>query len=226
MKTITRWGRAMTKFNHSFVRFLALATGMCFLSANTVAGIFTFGGESSMISDVTNAADFNSLTHGQSLMGYEEDGLRVSVNRTYFSWDAPGLDGSEMFYANTGSLELVDISLSSGVDFNDLDMQVSSGWTQNGIGTVYLWIQLYDDGGLVGEFDLDSQSGQYVGIAGGGFDQVLIGSYATGEIRDGHTPNARNAIAIDNISAGTFVPAPGAFALFVVGGIAGMRRRR
>ena len=45
----------------------------------------------------------------------------AGANRTYFSWEAPGFDGSEMFYANTGSLELVNISLSSGADFNDLD---------------------------------------------------------------------------------------------------------
>lgn len=216
----------MKIMNRSTARNLMLGSFLCTLNMSASAGIFTFGGENSMIGDVTNAANFNSLTPGQSLMGYEEDGLRVSVNRTYFSWEAPGFDGSEMFYANTGSLGLVDISLSSGADFNDLDMQISSGWTPDLVGTVYLWLQLYDDGNLVAEFDLDTDAGNYIGIAGGGFDQLLIGSYANAEIRDSHTPNARNAIAIDNISAGTFVPAPTTSGLLLLGGIASIRRRR
>ena len=216
----------MKILNSSPARNLMLGSLLCVVTTSASAGIFTFGGENSMIGDVTNAANFNSLIPGQSLMGYEEDGLRVSVNRTYFSWDAPGLDGSEMFYASTGSLELVDISLSSGADFNDLDMQISSGWTPNQVGPVYLWLQLYDNGNLVAEFDLDTDAGNYVGIAGGGFDQLLIGSYASAEVRDSHTPNARNAIAIDNISAGTFVPAPGTAGILLLGGIAGTRRRR
>ena len=216
----------MMKNDCSIARNLTLATGLCLLSTTASAGLFTYTGDSSMIVDVTNSANFNTLANDQSLTGYEEDGLIVSVNRTYFSWDAPGFDGSEMFYANTGSLEMVDISLSSGGQFNDLDMQVSSGWTPNSVGTVFIWIQLYSFGRIVGEFDLNAQSGEYVGIAGGGFDQILIGSYASSEIRDSHNPSARNAIAIDNISVGTYVPAPGATALLVLGGIAGTRRRR
>lgn len=216
----------MKKINGSNMLRLTLAGGFCVLSTTASAGLFTFTGDSSMIVDVTNSANFNTLVDDQSLTGYEEDGLIVSVDRTYFSWDAPGFDGSEMFYASTGSLEMVDISLSSGDEFNDLDMQVSSGWTPNSVGTVFIWIQLYESGRLVGEFDLNAQSGEYVGIAGGGFDQILIGSYASSEIRDSHNPAARNAIAIDNISVGTYVPAPGSAALLMLSGVVGTRRRR
>lgn len=189
------------------------------------AGIATYTSDSTMIGDVTNSADFNGLVDEQSLDGYQEGGLEVSVSRDYYSWNAPGLDGSEMFYASTGALELVDISLVSGEDFSDIDMQISSGWSPIEVGTMYLWVQLYDGESLVSEFDIDATTGEYVGFIGGGFDLIRIGSYASSEIRDSHDENARNAIAIDNISVGTFVPAPGSLALGFVGLVA-MRRRR
>ncbi len=189
------------------------------------ADIATYTSDSTMIGDVTNSADFNGLVDEQSLDGYQEGGLEVSVSRDYYSWNAPGLDGSEMFYASTGALELVDISLVSGEDFSDIDMQISSGWSPIAVGTMYLWVQLYDGESLVSEFDIDATTGEYVGFTGGGFDLIRIGSYASSEIRDSHDENARNAIAIDNISVGTFVPAPGSLALGFVGLVA-MRRRR
>jgi len=195
-------------------------------ASSTFAGVTAHIGDDSLIVDETNSASFNDLTHGQSLMDYTEDGLRVSANRTYFSWDAPGLDGSPMFYSNTGALEMVDISLTSGADFHDLDMQIASGWSPDSIGTVFTWVQLYDDGMLVQEFDLDFLAGSYVGLVGGGFDQILIGSYVTGDIRDLHNPSERNAIAIDNIHVGTFVPTPGSAVLLSIGLLFGSRRSR
>ena len=152
---------------------IASTAGMLLTVTAASAGVTQYTSDGSMLTDVTNSADFNALVPGQSLMGYEEDGLRLSVNRTYFSWDAPGLDGSEMFYSNTGALELVDITLNSGDNFQDVDMQIASGWTADAIGEVYIWAQLYDDGSLVGEFDVDLMSGSYLGFAGGGFDQTV-----------------------------------------------------
>ena len=90
---------------------------------------------------------------------------------------------------------------------------------------MYLWIQLYSDGGLVSEIDLDATTGEYVGITGGGFDQVLIGSYASSELRDEHNASNRNAIALDNIRVGTVIPAPGTLAISALG-LIGLRRRR
>ena len=195
-------------------------------TSGACAGITSYTDTSSMLTDITNSADFNGLAPGQSLVGYEEDGFRLNVNRTYFSWDAPGLDGSEMFYSNTGALELVEITMSNGEDFRDVDMQISSGWTQSQVGLTYIWAQLYDDGQLVGEFDVDMVTGSYLGLAGGGFDQILIGSYVTASIRDAHNSNERNAIAIDNLRQGTLVPAPGAALLLGMGSLAFTRRTR
>ncbi len=194
-------------------------------TGSALASISTYTSDTSLIGGLTNFADFNSLNNFQSLLNYQEDGLQISAHRDYFSWNAPGFDGSEMFYAGTGSLELIDITLVSGDNFGDVDMQISSGWSPIVTGTMYLWAQLYDDGNLVGEFDIDAQSGDYVGFAGGGYDQILIGSYVTADVRDSHDPIARNAIALDNISAGTVVPAP-ATLLVPAMAMIGMRRRR
>jgi len=194
------------------------------LSCGASASISTYTSDISQIGSETNYADFNELVVEQSLLGYQEDGLQVSSHRDYFSWDAPGLDGSEMYYANTGALELIEISKVDGSDFNDMDMQLSSGWSPNGPGTMYLWMQVYSDGGLVAEFNLDVLTGDYVGLTGGGYDTVMIGSYVNAEIRDLHDAGQWNAIAIDNLRAGT-VPAPGTLLIPALAA-AGLRRRR
>lgn len=209
----------LTIFTTLPLTVLSLMTGGAF------AGVATYTSDSSLMGSVTNFADFNALVNGQSLLNYQEGGLEISSDRTYFSWNAPGFDGSEMFYPDTGALSLVEISMVDGSSFADLEMQVSSGWTQGAIGTNYIWVQAFDGANLVGEFDLDVLSGRYLGITGGDFDLIRIGSYASASIRDGHDPSARNAIAIDNLSAGV-VPAPGASATLLIAGLIASRRRR
>lgn len=203
----------------------ALATSA--ITSTSLASISTYTDDISRIEDTTNHANFNGLVNEQSLANYTEDGLLLNVNRSYFSWSVPGLDGTEMYYASTGALDLIDISLVSGDDFTDIDMQLGSGWTQEVIGEMYLWVQLYDNGNLVEELDIDMTSGEYLALVGGGFDQIRIGSYVTADIRNSHDTSERNAIAIDNISHGTYVPvpAPGTLAISSIA-LIGLRRRR
>ncbi|MBL4809197.1 MAG: hypothetical protein JKY43_03955 [Phycisphaerales bacterium] len=207
--------------NKYSIGMLALAA----TAGSALASISTYTSNTSMIGGLTNYADFNNLNNFQSLLNYQEDGLQISADRDYFSWNPPGLDGSEMFYAGTGALELINITLVNGDNFNDIDMQISSGWSPSAIDTVYLWAQLYNNGTLINEFNINAQSGEYVGFTGGGFDQILIGSYASEQIRDSRNPNARNALALDNISAGTVVPAPATLLLPALAMI-GIRPRR
>lgn len=208
------------KIESAFVlTVLGLAAGC------SMAGIAHYTSDASQLTSVTNYADFNSLVDGQSLLHYQQDGLDVSSNRSYFSWDAPGFDGSGMYYPNTGALEMVEITMVDGADFADLEMQVSGGWTGGVTGTNYIWVQVLSAGSLVGEFDVDVLSGRYLGITGGGFDQIMIGAYATASSRDAHNPNARNAIAIDNLRAGS-VPTPGVATTLLAAGMLGSRCRR
>ena len=204
--------------------FAGLTIAIC--ASGTLAGISTYTSDTSLMGSIIGHADFNGLVDNQSLLNYQEDGLGVSINRTYFSWNPPGFDGSEMFYANTGSLELVEITRANGEDFGDLDMQISSGWFPDDLGDVFLWIQIYNDDELIQEFDLNTIAGEYVGLVGGGFDRVLIGSYVTADIRDSHVANARNAIAIDNLRAGTMIPTPGSIAILAIAGMFASNRRR
>ena len=205
----------------------ALAISLLSLIAGSAsASVATYTAAESQMGSQTNIADFNDLVVQQSLFEYQEDGLQVSTNRDYFSWNAPGLDGTEMYYANTGSLELVDITKVDGSNFNDVEMQVGSGWTPDAIGLVYIWVQAYADGSLVAEFDIDMLSGEYLGLTGGEFDQIKIGSYADAASRDLHDDTLRNAIAIDNLSVGTVVPAPGTLMIPALAGIGLVRRRR
>lgn len=213
--------------NTTTTNAIIAATMTAAAASSSLAGISTYTDDVSRIQDMTNHANFNGLVNDQSLENYEEDGLLLDINRSYFSWDAPGLDGTEMYYADTGSLDLVDISLVSGADFNDIDMELSSGWTPNNIGALYIWVQLYDDGNLVQELNIDMTAGDYLALTGGGFDQIRIGSYATAGIRDLRDSSERNAIAIDNISAGTYVPVPTPGTLAISGiALLGLRRRR
>ena len=205
---------------------ILVSSALAISASGVLAGISTYTSDTSLMGSLIGEADFNGLVNNQSLMNYQEGGLGVSINRSYFSWNPQGFDGSEMFYAGTGSLELVEISRTNGEDFNDLDMQISSGWSPDEIGDVYLWIQIYTDGELLQEFDLNTITGDYVGLVGGGFDRVLIGSYVTAGIRDSHVANARNAIAIDNLRAGTMIPAPGSIAILAIAGMFASNRRR
>lgn len=205
---------------------LATTTALAITAMSASAGISTYTSQTSLIGDITNHANFNTLTNGDSLDLYEEDGILFDYSRDYFSWNPQGFDGSEMLYANTGAFERVNISLASGEDFSDVDMQVSSGWSPFQIGTMYLWVQLLNDGQLVSELDIDAITGEYVGFTGGGFDQILIGSYESAEVRDSHNANARNTIALDNLSVGTFVPTPGSLMISGITMLGLSRRRR
>lgn len=195
-------------------------------AAHAHADIMSYIDDDSQVTGATNAAQFEGIAEEQSLSSYQEDGFAVAIDAIAFNWDVPGMDDSGHYYPSTGALALVSISLMSGGDFDTLDMQVASGWNLDEGGPVYLWAQAYSMNALVAEFDIDATNGQYVGFTGGGFDTILIGAYVNDAIRDQHNPLNRNAIVLDNLSAGQLVPAPGALALLGLGGVLAVRRRR
>jgi hypothetical protein len=190
------------------------------------ADIMSYIADDSMVTATTNSAQFEGIADEQSLSNYQEDGFAVGIDALAYNWDVPGLDDSGHYYPSTGALALVSISLVGGGDFDTVDMQIASGWNLDEGGPVYLWAQAYSMNTLVAEFDIDSTNGDYVGFTGGGFDTILIGAYVNDAIRDQHNPLNRNAIVIDNLSAGQLVPAPGALAMLGLGTALAARRRR
>ncbi len=86
-------------------------------------------------------------------------------------------------------------------------------------------MQAFNNGSLVYQADRDlSVPGEYLGLMGGGFDEVRIGSYVNAATRDLHDAAQRNAIAIDNLRAGS-IPAPGTLAVPAIV-MLGLRPRR
>jgi len=176
-----------------------------------------------------NIATFDNLAEGDSLVGYTENGIVVDVFGSSFQWDAPGMGGSSLYYADTGALSQVAISLESGISFSSIEMQISSGWNIGSRGTEFVWVQVFDDKDLVIEFDIDMISGGVLSLSGDqSFDTVLIGAYASDAIRDSHNPWARNAIALDDIriNGEARIPAPSSLALGALGILGASRRRR
>jgi len=183
--------------------------------------------------DTFREARFEGLDDGDALANYTEDGIRVSVDAPAFQWDAPGMDGSGVYYADTGVRSLVEVSLDDFSSFSAIEMQISSGWNSNQIGPEYLWVQVFSDGGktLATEIDLDLISGGVLSLASADISSVRIGSYVNAQRRDAHDEFFKNAIVLDNIRVSTLVgtealPAPGTLALGAMGGLCVARRRR
>ena len=201
---------------------LAVATA-AFVAVGSHAGVSAYTSNTSEIVNVTNTALFDDIVTNTPLQNYTEDGLRVHIDDFAFGgFTPPGFDGSGFWYPNGGVTELGDITKTDGTDFDSIDFQVSHGFGGN---QIWVWMQVYNDGGLIAEFDFDVIGGTYIGVTGGGFDQILVGSYADGATRDEHDPANLNAIAIDNMNAG-IIPAPGALAVLGLAGLTARRRRR
>ena len=183
--------------------------------------------------DPLREARFEGLADGDALANYTEDGIRVSVDAPAFQWDAPGMDGSGVYYADTGVRSLVEVSLDDFSSFSAIEMQISSGWNSDEIGAEYLWVQVFSDGGetLATELNLDLISGGVLSLASADISSVRIGSYVNATRRDAHDEFFKNAIVLDNIRVSTLegiqsVPAPGPLALGAMGGLCAARRRR
>ncbi len=115
------------------------------------------------------------------------------------------------------------IMRTDGHAFDTAELQVGAGF---GGPTVYLWIQALSNGVQVASFDIDKNYGDYIGITGGGFDEIRIGGYNDADSRNAHSETNYQALAVDNVSYGGPVPTPSAAALLGLGGLMAGRRRR
>ena len=178
----------------------AAAAGMAM--ASTAVAQVTFHTGTSEIVTPTDKAVFCCLDTFDDLNGYTEAGLLVDINNFHFRFTPCGFSSSQMYYPNTGTLARIDITRIDGNDFDVIEMDVSHGFAGC---TLFVWISAYQNGAHVASFDADVTGGTLIGLSGGGYDEVRVGSYGDAATRNAHIESNHSAIAIDSLEYGTGV---------------------
>ncbi len=130
--------------------------------------------------------------------------------------------GTESLYFNGGRNDIMKFTRLDAGDFDTVEFQVGTGYAGP---NMFAWITVWNNGGQVASFDVDTTFGTYLGITGGGFDEVRFQAHVAAGTRDLDIEITFGAGAVDNFSYGV-IPAPGAIALLGLAGLVSKRRRR
>lgn len=154
---------------------------------------------------------------------YIEDGIAVEqingdagntiwVTLSTYSW-----------YPDGGDNGYTKISLSSGLDFNEVGFYIGSGAN---VSQITNYFELWDDGALFYAGSITSvPQWHYIGFEGGGFDTILI---RDGDIGSSFYDGTRNTLVVDKIETKNLindVPEPSTLAIFALG-VIGLASRR
>ena len=156
-------------------------------------------------------------THGMNFRS-----IYVNEPDGFWGYSFPGGDGTASCYFNGGQNDMMAFSRLDSGDFDTVEMQMGGGFAGP---AGFFWVTAYNNGAQVASFDLDANYGVWVGVTGGGFDEVRVGGYQDAATRDAHDDHGYNAVAIDNVSYG-IIPAPATAGLLALGGLVAARRRR
>ena len=131
----------------------------------------------------------------------EEGDMRFAVKYNtgpfgFWGYNFCGGDGTSSCYLDGGSNDMMTVERLDGADFGTIEMQLGDGWCK---ANLYVWVQAYNDGNLVAEWDIDTTWGTYIGVTGGGFDELHLAGYFDAATRDAHNDMGYNAIGIDNV---------------------------
>lgn len=188
--------------------FGTIVAGLIF-ATNAHAGIVAQAGAQSFATvtaseDFESFAPFASPTNPFSSGGFNF-GLPGTAGLGFIVWSGPGFSMSSQFlYNNGGGKSILDISLTSGANFDQLQFNVDYGALIN---PIYVWLETFNNGAPTGyNFDFDVAGGTALSVRTDGstdFDEVRVATYRTSAVRDQHNEQSPEATAIDNVIAGT-----------------------
>lgn len=164
-----------------------------------------------------NISSTNGMYNGGS-GPYVEDGIRVEQingdagDSILVNYDPGGRDGRYSWYPIGGDRGYTQISLASGLDFDDVGFLIGSGFIPVRGAAYY---ELWNDGAQVMAGSVSHQSAfHYLGFEGGGFDTIRLWDGANG------SSVPINALFLDAIETRTPVPAvpePDTYAMLGLG---------
>lgn len=129
-----------------------------------------------------------------------------SVYSSALFWDCAGLcvpGHAEQLYFNGGAFDVLRIVLAGGGDFANVRFAVGNGYGPQS--PSYYWVETLLSGVVVGSFNFDANAGDFVTIAGGGFDEIRAQQYSDTFTRDAHSETNYGALAISDFCYGNFL---------------------
>ena len=207
-----------------------VVSALLVMAGSTQAAVFYTGQDGAFIPTDTAIFDDTVLGGGGTtgtMPGIDTHGMNfrsiyVDNPSGFWGYAFPGGDGTASCYFNGGANDIMAFSRLDNGDFDTVEFQVGAGWSgPDG----FYWFTVFNNGVQVDSFDLDAPYGTWVGITGGGFDEVRVGAYVDAASRDAHDDQGYNAVAIDNVGYG-IIPAPTSAGLLALGGLFAARRRR
>lgn len=214
----------MKRIDFLFACFLWL--GLTF--ANSAFAVTTFSVGTGAVTSIDRNATFDNIVTDNSLLGYMEDGIIISVDDfafvdTYFAV-GPAFDGG-LHYGTSGNSDYVSIKTTDEVDIYSIVMGLGDGWGANN--PLNITWETWKNGVKIGGMSNNNLvGGQYYGFRdNNGFDELRIAAFNQA---DGILGTFQ-AIAIDDVrlQLTPSVPVPGAIWLLGSGVICmvGFRRK-
>ena len=201
------------------------------LAAVTVVGSLVFAESADGAIIVQNGAFITSTTHFNGFEAaaaysiypgarHSEGGIDVSYIGAGSITSSYNMAGDRGWHPAGGGFGYTKIKMADGSDFENIQFLASAAWAYV---PITINFRLMNDGLEVGVGSIarEDRTPFYVGFSGLGFDEV----YLTGKITD--WPTGYDGLMLDSISVQqNAVPEPGTAALFGIGILGALARRR